>query len=209
VEPFIEALDNILALVDRLAKEGIIIEKINMGGGLGIPYQPDISPPSPAELVQALLKRLEGRSITLSLEPGRSIVAAAGVLITQVEYVKKGDHKNFVIVDAGMNDLMRPALYDAWQEIVPVQQRNESPTLLCDVVGPVCESADFLGKNRALAVQASDYLVVKDAGAYGFVMSSQYNSRPRAAEVLLTDKGPELIRERETYEDLWDKERLL
>lgn len=209
IEPFIEALDNILELVDKLAKEGIILEKINMGGGLGIRYQKDMDPPSPEQLVNALLKRLEGRSITLSLEPGRSIVAEAGVLLTQVEYVKKGNDKNFVIVDAGMNDLMRPALYDAWQDIVPVQERKDTAAFLCDVVGPVCESADFLGKNRELAVQAGDYLVVKDAGAYGFVMSSQYNSRPRVAEVLLTASGPMEIRARETYEDLWEKETLL
>ncbi len=207
IEPFIEALDNILTLVDQLEKEGIVIEKINMGGGLGIPYQNE-KIPTPKELIQAMIKRLEGRSISLSLEPGRSIVAEAGVFLTEVQYVKKSADKNFIIVDGGMNDLIRPALYDAWQDIVPLKQ-TDNATFLCDVVGPVCESSDFLGKDRTLFAEEKDFLAVKDAGAYGFVMSSQYNSRPRVPEILLTDAGPVLIRERETDEDLWEKEKLL
>jgi len=207
ISPFIEALESVLALVSILNKEGIEIHHINLGGGLGVQYQQE-TPPSPADLCKAITDRLKGKSFTLCLEPGRSIVANAGVLLTHVEFIKSNQKKNFAIVDAGMNDLIRPALYDAWQGILPVKINETIAERLYDVVGPVCESADFIGKERALRVQANDYLAVTGAGAYGFVMSSQYNARPRAAEVLLTSSGPKLIRERETYEDLWVKERL-
>lgn len=208
IDPFLAALESVLELVDALAREQISIRQIDMGGGLGVLYQQDI-PPTPIELTQALIKRLQGRSLTLALEPGRSVVAKAGILLTRTEYIKTTVAKNFAIVDAGMNDLIRPSLYQAWQEIVPVQIHTQGVEKLFDVVGPVCESGDFLGKERKFILQEGDYLAVKDAGAYGFVMSSQYNSRPRAAEVLLTATGPRLIRERETFADLWRGEKLL
>jgi diaminopimelate decarboxylase len=207
LSPFIEALESVLALIKTLKNEQIPIQHINLGGGLGVHYHNE-TPPTPAELCQALIARLPDQTLTLSLEPGRSIVANAGVLLTQVDYIKSNEKKNFAIVDAGMTDLIRPALYNAWQPILPVQINEHTAEHLYDVVGPVCESADFLGKDRALRVQANDYLAVTGSGAYGFVMSSQYNARPRAAEVLLTPNGAKLIRERETYADLWAREIL-
>lgn len=207
IEPFLETLESVLQIINLLARENIIIQHIDLGGGLGIQYQNEI-PPTPEGLVSALLKRLQGQNLTLSLEPGRSIIAKAGILLTQVEYIKKTEYKNFVIVNAGMNDLIRPALYDAYQAIVPVQIKPIASDTY-QVVGPVCESGDFLGKERLLAIEAQDYLAIKDVGAYGSVMSSRYNSRPMVAEVLLTANGPQLIRERETDEDLWAKEKLL
>jgi diaminopimelate decarboxylase len=208
LDPFLAALESVLELVNTLASEQISLQHIDMGGGLGILYQQE-TPPSPSELTQALLQRLRGRPLTLALEPGRSIVAHAGVLLSRVEYIKQNTHRNFAIIDAGMNDLIRPALYQAWQDIVPVHKHDQDEARLYDVVGPVCESGDFLGKERNLTIRAGDCLAIKDSGAYGFVMSSQYNSRPRAAEVLLTENGPKLIRERETYEDVWKGEKLL
>lgn len=209
LSPFLEALESVLAFINQLRGEQIHIKHINLGGGLGVQYQ-DETPPSPAELCKAIIAHLPAdQSLTLSLEPGRSIVANAGVLLTQVEYIKNTAAKNFAIVDAGMNDLIRPALYDAWQAILPLQINEQHPEQVYDVVGPVCESADFLGKDRTLRIQPQDYLAITGAGAYGFVMSSQYNTRPRAAEVLLTTESAKLVRERETLEDLWAKEKLL
>ena len=197
--PYLDAMDRLLALVDRLAEAGIRLRHFDMGGGLGVRYANE-SPPHPAALIDAVLKRLGQRDLTLLLEPGRSIVANAGVLLTRVEYLKHTPEKHFVVVDAAMNDLLRPALYEAWQEIRPVQ-RGGAQTLRCDVVGPVCESADFLGKDRDLAAAQGDLLAVMSAGAYGFVMSSNYNSRNRAAEILVDGDRIHLARRRETLDD--------
>lgn len=208
LEPFLAALDQLLVLVDQLASDGIVLKHIDMGGGLGVQYR-DESPPTPAELVEALSHRLGSRPLTLHLEPGRSIVAKAGILVTQVIFLKHAAHKNFAIVDAGMNDLLRPALYNAWQDIKPVMLSPQTDTLNYDVVGPVCETGDFLGKNRALCLQANDLLAVFDAGAYGFVMSSNYNSRPRVAEIMVDKHQSYLVRRRETIEELFAGEVVL
>ena len=208
VAPFLATLDSLLELIHNLEKNGISIEHIDLGGGLGVTYDHE-NPPAPEVLCAAIIKKLPGKKFTLALEPGRSIVANAGMLLTTVEYIKSAPHKNFAIVDAGMNDLIRPALYQAWQSIMPLQVKHNVPENLYDVVGPVCESADFLGKERKLAIEAGDYLGIGGSGAYGFVMSSQYNSRPRAAEVLLTFTEAKLIRARETLADLWTGEILL
>ncbi|MCC6207453.1 MAG: diaminopimelate decarboxylase [Gammaproteobacteria bacterium] len=205
--PFEDALDRLLMLVDRLARRGIELRHLNLGGGLGVRYRAE-QPPSPAEYATALLSRLGARPGRLYIEPGRAIVANAGILLTRVEYLKPGGEKNFAIVDAAMNDLIRPALYDAWHEILPVAPRNDQPIRTYDIVGPVCETGDFLGKGRELALQSDDLLAVCSAGAYGFVMSSNYNSRPRAAEVLVDRGRAHLIRERETLPMLFAGERL-
>jgi diaminopimelate decarboxylase len=200
VAPYLDALDRVLALVDELSSSGIDLEHIDLGGGLGVVYR-DETPPATADLVKQLLAKLSGRSLRLLLEPGRSIVANAGLLLVTVEYLKQSPHKNFAIVDGAMNDLLRPSLYGAWQEIVPVKEKPEAATITCDIVGPVCESADFLGKDRKLAVQAGDLLAVRSAGAYGFSMSSNYNSRNRAAEIMVDGGKTNIIRRRESFED--------
>lgn len=208
INPFLDALDRVLALVDVLAAEGIKLHHLDLGGGLGIRYRDEL-PPSPEEYVGALLQRLGGRDFEILLEPGRAIVGNAGILLTKVEYLKPTANKNFAIVDAAMNDLLRPALYSAWQDIVPVELENSGPELEWDVVGPVCETGDFLGKGRLLTLAPGDLLAVRSAGAYGFSMSSNYNSRPRAAEVMVDGSSCHLVRERETVEQLWAGERLL
>ncbi len=205
--PFVDALRRVLALADRLAEEGVPLAHVDVGGGLGIRYR-DERPPEPSAYARALLEALEGRPLELILEPGRAIAGNAGVLLTRVEYLKPGPGRDFVIVDAGMSELLRPALYGAWQEIVPVRPRP-GPGRLCDVVGPVCETADFLGRERRLAVEAGDLLAVRSAGAYGFVMSSNYNARPRPAEVLVDGERCHLARPRECLEALLDGERTL
>ncbi|PWG63414.1 diaminopimelate decarboxylase [Sediminicurvatus halobius] len=205
IAPLAEALERTLGLVDRLAAAGIPLAHIDVGGGLGIRYR-DEDPPAPAALAEALAPALAGRPQRLLLEPGRALVGDAGVLLTRVEYLKH-DHRDFAIVDAGMNDLLRPALYDAWQAIEPVRERR-GRSRCYDVVGPVCESADFLGRGRELAIAPGDVLAVRSAGAYGFVMSSQYNARRRAAEVLVDGGRAELVRARESWEDLWRGERI-
>jgi diaminopimelate decarboxylase len=201
ITPYLDAIDRVLILVDRLASLGIKIRHFDMGGGLGVRYKDEVPPP-PAELIGAIRQKLAGRSLTLFLEPGRSICANAGIFVTHVEYLKLSSHKNFAIVDGAMNDLLRPALYSAWQEIVPVQNYTDAsiPTRLYDVVGPVCESADFLGKDRDLTIQAGDLLAVRSAGAYGFVMSSNYNTRNRAAEIMVDGSKASVVRKRETLE---------
>ena len=206
--PFVDALTRVLQLVDRLAAQGILLSHLDMGGGLGIPYRTE-QPPSPREYLDALLPYLADRSLTLILEPGRAIVGNAGVLLTRVEYLKHTPHKNFALVDAGMNDLLRPALYGAWQEIVPVIPRSSADPQDYDIVGPVCESGDFLGRSRSLALSPGDLLAVRSAGAYGFAMSSNYNTRPRPAEVLVDGSQIYLIRSRETLAELWAHEGLL
>lgn len=208
VAPFVDALDRVLALVERLAALGVEITHLNIGGGLGVRYR-DETPPAPAEYAAALRARLGQRPCRLLLEPGRSIAANAGVLLTRVEYLKPSADRNFAIVDAGMNDLLRPALYEAWHDIVPVAAHGEAVPQRWDVVGPVCETGDFLGKDRELALREGDLLAVRSAGAYGFVMSSNYNSRPRAAEVMVDGDRMHLVRERETVPDLWRGEHPL
>ncbi len=206
--PFVDALDLVLALVDRLAALGIHLEHLDVGGGLGIRYR-DETPPDPAEYAAALRQRLTGRSLQLVLEPGRVLVGNAGILLTRVEYLKAQGERHFAIVDAGMNDLLRPALYQAWQEIVPVRAHPERPEQVYDVVGPVCETADFLGKARPLRIAEGDLLAVRSAGAYGFVMASQYNARPRPPELLVDGARVHVARERESVTDLWAGESLL
>lgn len=207
VTPFIDALERILALTVQLKKDGISIHHLDLGGGLGIRYQNE-QPPEPARYVEALFERLENCALEILLEPGRAIVGNAGILVTRVEYLKPTRDKNFAIVDSAMNDLLRPALYDAWQEIIPVKKVSPKAEIEYDIVGPICETGDFLGKSRKLALSAGDLLAVRSSGAYGFTMSSNYNSRPRAAEIMVDGNRMFLIRNRETIEQLWCGETL-
>lgn len=207
VEPFLDAIDKLLELVDQLAEMGITLAHFDMGGGLGVTYA-DEKPPQPDELINAVRGRFESRNLTLMVEPGRSIAANAGIFLTRVEYIKQTEHKNFAIVDGAMNDLIRPALYSAWQEIVSAQI-TQGDSQLYDVVGPICESGDFLGKDRQLRVKQGDLLAIRSAGAYGFVMSSNYNTRPRSAEVMVDGKTSHLVRARETVAELFKNEKCL
>jgi diaminopimelate decarboxylase len=207
VAPFVAALERVLALIDQLAAQGIVLKHLDIGGGLGITYSAE-TPPSPEAYATALRERLRGRKLKVLIEPGRAIVGNAGVLLTRVEYLKHAPHKNFAIVDAGMNDLIRPALYDAWQAIVPVAERD-GELIHYDVVGPVCETGDFLGKHRPLCIEPGDLLAVRSAGAYGFSMSSSYNSRPRAAELMVDGGKVHVVRARERVEDLMRGESVL
>lgn len=201
VRPFVDALKSILLLVDELNSRGIKIKYIDMGGGLGIPYK-DEEPPHPSELAKEVRRLLKGRDVILIVEPGRSIIGNAGILITKVLYHKKTKEKNFIIVDSGMNDLIRPSLYGAYHEIVPVERKNKEK-IIADIVGPICESGDFFAKEREIEmVGQGEFLAIMSAGAYGFTMSSNYNSRPRAAEVMVKGNRAILIRKRETYQDL-------
>lgn len=207
LSPFTDALERLLALIDRLADAGIRLRHLDVGGGLGVRYR-DETPPTPAEYARALLPALAGRDLQLIVEPGRAIAANAGVLLTQVEYLKTGPHKNVAVVDASMTELLRPTLYNAWQEIVPVAPSNGVPERVYDVVGPVCESGDWLGRERELALAEGDWLAIRSAGAYGFSMSSNYNSRPRPPEVLVDGARVYLLREREAVDDLMRGERV-
>jgi diaminopimelate decarboxylase len=206
LSPLADAADRVLALVDSLAAEGISLHHIDLGGGVGIRYR-DETPPDLAAYGRTLAARFAGRSEKLLLEPGRSLVGNAGLLLTRVEYLKPGADKNFAIVDAAMNDLMRPALYEAYHGIVTVNER-QGPTRRYDIVGPICETGDFLGFARDLAIEEGDLLALLSAGAYGMSMASNYNSRPRAAEVLIDNNKIFLIRERETQDRLMAGERL-
>ncbi|HNP01611.1 MAG TPA: diaminopimelate decarboxylase [Agitococcus sp.] len=206
--PFADALDRVLAMIDTLATHDIHIEHLDIGGGLGVRYR-DETPPSPAEYAQALLPKLAGRNLTVYLEPGRAIAANAGILVTQVEFLKPTAHKNFAIIDAAMNDLIRPSLYGSWMDIIPVQINPNTENKVYDIVGAVCETGDFLGKDRDLAINAGDLLAVCGAGAYGFVMSSNYNTRGRAAEVMVDGEQAYLIRRRETINELFALESVL
>ena len=198
--PFLDALDRVLLLVDELAEAGISIRHLDIGGGLGVKYR-DETPPEPGELIAAVRQKLAGRKLTLVLEPGRSICANAGVMLTRVDNIKtNGDHR-FAIVDAAMNDIIRPALYQAWMDIVPVCPNENTPVQTYDIVGPVCESGDFLGRGRDLAIANGDLLAVCSAGAYCFAMSSNYNTRNRAPEVLVDGENVHLARRRETWQD--------
>ncbi|CAL1239158.1 diaminopimelate decarboxylase [Candidatus Methylocalor cossyra] len=205
--PFLDAIERLLALAARLRDEGMPLRHLDIGGGLGIRYR-DERPPEPAEYAAALRSRLAGCDYEVLLEPGRAIAGNAGVLLTRVEYLKSNQGKHFAIVDGAMNDLLRPALYDAFQEIVPVRLGAGGAKRVYDVVGPVCETADFLGKGRELILREGDLLAVRSAGAYGFSMSSNYNSRPRAAEVLVDGDRFHLVRRREELADLFRGEML-
>ncbi len=205
LSPFIAATEKVLALVDTLAREGIVLQHLDLGGGLGIRYN-DETPPSIADYTRALLGALHGRSEKVIVEPGRVLVGNAGLLLTRVEYLKHGEEKNFAIVDAAMNDLMRPALYDAYHYIQPVHLSNVKAQSY-EVVGPVCETGDFLGRARELPVQQGDLLAVMSAGAYGMSMSSNYNTRPRAAEIMVAGSVAQLVRERETVQQLLAHEK--
>ena len=207
--PFIDAVDHLLVLVDRLRSENIHLTHFDMGGGRGVSYgHEQEKPPQPADLIAAVRNRLADRNMTLIVEPGRSIAANAGIFVTRVEYVKRSEHKNFAIVDGAMNDLLRPALYNAWQEIIPVT-RSSGAFATYDVVGPICESADFLGKDRELQLAGSELLAIRSAGAYGFVMSSNYNSRPRAPEIMVDGSNVHLVRRRESLADQLELESCL
>ncbi|KHK64964.1 MULTISPECIES: diaminopimelate decarboxylase [Pseudomonas] len=207
LEPFIDALDRLLALVDRLGDCGIYLRHIDLGGGVGVRYR-DEEPPLVADYIKTVRERLEGRDLALMFEPGRYIVANAGVLLTQVEYLKHTEHKDFAIVDAAMNDLIRPALYQAWMDVTAVRPRDTAARDY-DIVGPICETGDFLAKGRALALEEGDLLAVHSAGAYGFVMSSNYNTRGRCAEVLVDGDQAFEVRRRETVAELFAGESLL
>jgi len=207
VQPFLDATDRLLTLADRLANEGILLTHFDVGGGLGVTYGEE-EPPHPSELIAMIRSRFANREMTLLIEPGRTISANAGIFVTKVEYLKQTNHKNFAIIDGAMNDLLRPALYGAWQEIIPVNRR-QGDGITYDVVGPVCESSDFLGKERVLCIKAGDLLAVRSAGAYGFAMSSNYNTRPRSAEIMVDRDKSYLVRQRETITELFAGESCL
>ena len=208
LEPFVDALDRVLLIAERLREEGIVIRHLDLGGGLGIRYN-DETPPEPAAYAEVLSRRLQGLDYEIFIEPGRAIVGNAGILLTRVEYLKTNGTKRFAIVDAAMNDLIRPSLYQAWQAILPVQRNEQAESHGYDVVGPICETGDFLGKDRELAIAEGDLLAVRSAGAYGFCMSSNYNSRPRVAEILVDGFKTHLARPRETVAELFQSERIL
>ncbi|MDE0875785.1 MAG: diaminopimelate decarboxylase [Porticoccaceae bacterium] len=208
VKPFLDAMARLLILVDQLTERDIPLAHIDIGGGLGVRYQNEQTL-SVGDYMAELLPLLAQRNETLILEPGRSITANAGVLLTRVQYLKSNDHKNFAIVNAAMNDMLRPSLYQAWMDIQPISIHSDSEEKIYDVVGPVCESGDFLGKDRTLSISEGDYLCLFSAGSYGFVMSSNYNSRPRVAEIMVAGEQVHLIRQRETLRDLVRGEQLL
>jgi diaminopimelate decarboxylase len=209
--PFLDALDKVLELVDALSSKGILLEHIDLGGGLGVKYDDEIAP-DPADYIAQVKKKIDGRGLHLIMEPGRSIAANAGILLTQVEYLKNNAEKHFAIIDAAMNDMIRPALYSAWMDIQRVEQADDNKVRIeadFDLVGPVCETGDFLGKDRKLALSAGDILAQFSAGAYGFTMASNYNSRPRPIEVMVDGNKSYIIRERETLVDLTRGESVL
>lgn len=205
--PFLDALDRLLLLVDQLAADGISVSHLDLGGGLGVTYR-DETPPAVSTYMAAIKEKLGARPLSLLFEPGRSISANAGLLLTKVMYLKPTEHKNFAIIDAAMNDNIRPALYQAWQDIRPVVP-HQGESKLWDLVGPICETGDFLGKDRELALKADDLLAIMSAGAYGFSMSSNYNTRGRAAEIMVDGDQAYIVRERETVDDMLRGEHLL
>jgi len=207
VEPFVASLGKVLELVDALGATAVHLDHVDLGGGLGIRYRDEV-PPTARDYLGELFRRLGNRKLRILFEPGRSLVGNIGILLTRVEYLKHGAAKNFVVTDAAMNDLLRPALYDAWHDVLPVVRRGD-PARRYDIVGPICESADFLARERSLAVAPGDLLAVMSAGAYGMTMSSNYNSRPRPAEVIVDGETAHLVRERERVESLFASERLL
>ena len=208
ISPFIDALKRLLALVDTLAEQGIVLHHLDLGGGLGVCYK-DEQPPSIADYIAAVREELGDRPLTLVFEPGRSIAANAGLLVTRVEYLKRTPEHNFALVDAAMNDMLRPALYQAWLDIRNINENVQAPAEQWEVVGPVCETGDFLGKQRELRINQGDLLALSGAGAYGFTMSSNYNSRPRAAEIMVDGESVHLARERETLADIMRGEHRL
>lgn len=206
-EPFLEALSKVLAIVDRLAAEGIELEHLDIGGGLGIRYR-DEHPPAVRDYLEAMFYRMGDRKLRLLVEPGRALVGNAGVLLTRVEYLKPGPVRDFAVVDAAMNDLLRPALYQAWHDVVPVAERQGKPHAY-DIVGPVCETGDWLAKDRELRLEPGDLLAVMSAGAYGMTMASNYNTRPRIPEVMVDVATPFVVRPRESVESLFATESRL
>lgn len=200
VTPFLDALDKVLERIDQLAAHGIKVEHLDIGGGLGVRYR-DETPPTPQDYVGKLLEKLGDRPLKILMEPGRAIAANAGILVTEVQLLKSTEVKHFAVVDAAMNDLIRPSLYSAWQNIIPVTPNAQAEKQTYDIVGPVCETGDFLGKDRELAIAPGDLLAVCSAGAYGFVMSSNYNTRNRAAEIMVDGDHFHIVRRRETYDD--------
>ena len=207
--PFMDALQRLLALAERLQAQGVKIHHLDIGGGLGVRYQEGQAAPSPADYMAQLFTDERLRQYEIFVEPGRAIAANAGILVTEVEFLKLSEYKNFAIVDAAMNDLIRPALYSAWQEIIPVVPRTEGEMATYDIVGPVCETSDFLGKERDLNLQPGDFLAVRSAGAYGFTMASNYNTRPRAAEIMVDGDTVHVVRRRESLDDLLRGETIL
>ncbi|MFC2993800.1 diaminopimelate decarboxylase [Acinetobacter sichuanensis] len=207
-QPFVDALDRVIAMIEQLKELGINLKHIDIGGGLGVTYK-DETPPTVTEYANAMRPALEKLGLKVYMEPGRSISANAGVLLTKVDLLKPTNHRNFAIIDAAMNDLIRPSLYQAWMDIQAVTPHTDVETKTWDLVGAICETGDFLGKERDLALQENDILAVMGAGAYGFVMSSNYNSRGRAAEIMVDGDQAHVIRQRETIESLWENEQLL
>ena len=208
LSPYIDALDRLLALIESLRKQGIEIHHLDLGGGLGIRYR-DEEPPLPADWASALQERLQSFDGSIVIEPGRAIAGNAGILVSRVNYLKHGADKNFAVVDAAMNDLIRPSLYGAWQEIIRVEQHSDATEKLYDVVGAICESSDFLGKDRSLSLAQDDLLAIRSSGAYGFGMASNYNTRSRAAEIMVDGDRHYCVRERENFSDLIRGESLL
>ncbi len=208
ISPYVDALQRVLTLVSELKGYGISLRHVDVGGGLGIRYK-DETPPLPGEYAQRVVEQMPSEPYTLIIEPGRAIVGNAGVLLTEVQYLKNNGAHHFAIVDAAMNDLLRPSLYQAWQDIVPILEHDDAERREYDVVGPICETGDYLGKQRSLSLNEGDLLAVRSAGAYGFAMSSNYNSRGRAAEILVTGNRCHVIRARETDESLYASESLV
>ncbi|MEG9476663.1 diaminopimelate decarboxylase [Mannheimia indoligenes] len=209
LQPFLDATDRLIILMEQLREDGIELHHLDLGGGLGVPYNGE-EPPHPTEYAKALLEKLKSyENLEIIIEPGRAITANAGILVTKVEYLKQNEDRNFAIVDTGMNDMIRPALYEAYMQITEVDKTLNRQTAIYDVVGPICETSDFLGKQRELAIAEGDLIAVRSAGAYGAAMSSTYNSRPQAAEIMVDGNQAHLIKARASFADLWRLEKLL
>ena len=209
LQPFLDATDRLIVLMEQLKQDGIELKHLDLGGGLGVPYTNE-APPHPADYAKALLDKLKQYGdLEIILEPGRAITANAGILVTKVEYLKSNETRHFAIVDTGMNDMIRPALYQAYMNIIETDRTLIRESNVYDVVGPICETSDFLGKQRTLAIAQGDLIALRSAGAYGASMASNYNSRPRAAEVMVSGSEAHLIRRREAFAELWQFERLL
>ena len=208
LQPFLDATDRLIRLIEQLKEDGITLKHLDLGGGLGVTYT-DETPPHPSDYAAALLNKLKGyENLEIILEPGRAIAANAGILVAKVQYLKSNESRNFAITDTGMNDMIRPALYEAYMNIIEIDRTLEREKAIYDVVGPVCETSDFLGKQRELAIAEGDYIAQRSAGAYGASMSSNYNSRPRTAEVLVDGNKAHLIRRRENLSELWALESI-
>ena len=208
LQPFLDATDRLIRLIEQLQEDGITLKHLDLGGGLGVTYT-DETPPHPSDYAAALLNKLKGyENLEIILEPGRAIAANAGILVAKVQYLKRNESRNFAITDTGMNDMIRPALYEAYMNIIEIDRTLEREKAIYDVVGPVCETSDFLGKQRELAIAEGDYIAQRSAGAYGASMSSNYNSRPRTAEVLVDGDKAHLIRRRESLSELWALESI-